>query len=706
MTIGNTFDQDDQPNNPLLSGAAVRRKLGSKTLFLLLSVSIIGCGLGRAWYATRLDAPTIDEAWHVVAGASYVRTGDYRLNPEHPPLVKLWMGAWLPEGSFVLPPFRHLVDKRDERDFTDDTFQLKNDPDRVQGRARVAMLVFNGLLLFGLGWSVLPIFGQGVTLATLALLAIDPTIAAHLPVVLTDLPVALLSSIAVALAFLAFRSWRIVPLVLASLALGLTLAAKHSGVVVMGAVGLIGIGMVAWGERDRWRAVWLRRACAIAAVLLGAYAVLWATYGFRFAESPLGLGSDGTLSFFNRPLADKINDLRSETTRAILWLCSDWHLLPRAYLWGLADIVRAGVEGRQEVFYLFGQRLEGDTPWYFFPAVLAVKLPLGVLVLALGGVVLAVRRRSPLSPQVKAGIAALAACGAFFMLALMRGNSGYAGVRHAIPVIPVLAILAAVALTSALQPGAPEAPAVRWWRRGALLLLGLSLVSALPLMRPWEYYNEIVGGADDAWRQFSDDGLDNSQRTRELASYYDAHVRGTAERAYDFYGMYDEEVQSRGLSFAELDATSNVIEGTVFMNARELAVRPTYDLAAFRDAAPAARFGNLFVYKGRFEVPWLAAAEKRAEAVDALAPQHADTARAARLLAEVVAVYPQDYQSSFELGNLYVERGEIPAAIAAYELSRKHSPPGDRVAGLLTEQIQALSEGKSAPQTIRNPWAE
>src|SRR6266540_2067338 len=35
------------------------------------------------------ESQTYDEAVHLTAGFSYLTTGDYRLNPEHPPLSKM-----------------------------------------------------------------------------------------------------------------------------------------------------------------------------------------------------------------------------------------------------------------------------------------------------------------------------------------------------------------------------------------------------------------------------------------------------------------------------------------------------------------------------------------------------------------------------------------------------------------------------------------
>ena len=50
---------------------------------------LLALALGHSLWATSRDGFTIDEPYHTAAGASYVLWGDYRLNPEHPPLVKL-----------------------------------------------------------------------------------------------------------------------------------------------------------------------------------------------------------------------------------------------------------------------------------------------------------------------------------------------------------------------------------------------------------------------------------------------------------------------------------------------------------------------------------------------------------------------------------------------------------------------------------------
>jgi hypothetical protein len=119
----------------------------------------------------------------------------------------------------------------------------------------------------------------------LLFLAIDPTVAAHLPIVMTDLPVSLLSATALALAVRAFQDWISADLFACSVARGLSLATKHSAPIFLIFVALTGTldafaVPVSRPEHSR-----LFRLAKLAAVVVGALIVLWGFYLFRFAES-------------------------------------------------------------------------------------------------------------------------------------------------------------------------------------------------------------------------------------------------------------------------------------------------------------------------------------------------------------------------------------------------------------------------------------
>ena len=395
------------------------------------------------------------------------------------------------------------------------------------------MMVLNGLLLLFLAGAVLRAFGPPVAIATAAILAIDPTVAAHLPVVMTDLPVALLASTAVLFAVCGFRTGSRLDLALGSLALGLTLGAKHSGLIALFAVVAMGVLIAALprpaGESGRPGRV--RTLGLTLAVAVGALVILWGLYGFRYPESHAGEEA------FNRPLALKIEDLQGSTSRAALLLATSAHVVPRAYLWGLADTIRAGLEGRNQPVPFFGRVYSNRGPLQYFPAVLAAKLPLGLLALVLAGLVL-LGTRIPPAPWRLPSLGLLALAGAF-LIALMRGAS-YAGVRHALPVLVSLAVCGGMALAlSVAHRGVARSLALGAVAAGAL--------SALPRTRPWEYYNELFGGPANAYRYFADEGVDMGQRSDDLARYYHERLEPAGEVPYVFYPMSRFEVQRRGL---------------------------------------------------------------------------------------------------------------------------------------------------------------
>ena len=675
----------------------------TKTVLALL-IALILCGILRSAIATRLDSFDIDEAYHITAGVTYVRLGDYRLNPEHPPLIKLWAGAFLTPGIFKAPQFRPLAEKWDERHFTETVVFTENDPDIAQRRVRLAMFILNGILLLGFALAVWRAFGSEIgprmALGALAFLVIDPTIAAHLPVVLTDLPVALLGATAMLLAWIAFRRGRTVDVVLAGLALGLTLGAKHTGLIVAVAVALLGAVMSLRKEENRPR---LRRLAQVLAVLVLAWITLWGLYRFRFNESPAGL------DLFNRPLAAKIADLHRPLLRDTVSLMARTHFMPRSYLWGLADILHVGVEGRVTPMFFMGNTYMQRAPFYFFPTVLLIKIPLGLIALALIGLVLAITTRDWPGREP---LLVILLFGGLLLAMLIKGTSSYAGMRHALIVLPSIAVAGAAALAIALQRKS------RLLRAGIVLATVVAMVSAVPVLRPWEYYNELVGGTKNAWHYLSDESMESGQRTKELAAYYHQYLEPRGEVPYVEYSESYAEDDRRGIpsmqaqwkAHPETD-TSDVVSGTVMIAASMLPAHPQsdyiLDYTPLLATKPVQRFGNLMIFHGTYMLSGPRAFRLADRALDAEYSATPDLAKAELLMARSLEVNPNVYYRWIELGNILIQRGKRDEARRAYENARTHAPAGDEIVGPLTQQIQRVSQDdlKSVPP-LRNPVLE
>ena len=675
----------------------------TKTIFALL-VGLVLCGVLRSAITTRLDSFDIDEAYHITAGVTYARLGDYRLNPEHPPLIKLWVGKFLTPSVCKTPTLRPMSEKWDERHFTETVVFTENDPDVNQRRARLAMFALNGILLLGFALAVWRAFGSRVgppmAVGALAFLIIDPTIAAHLPVVLTDLPVALLGITAVLLAWTVFRWGRTLDVLLAGFALGLTFGAKHTGLIVGIAVVVLGAVMLLRREDNRSR---LRRLGQVAAILLLAWIILWGLYRFRFNESPAGL------DLFNRPLAAKIADLHSPVLRGAVSLMARTHFMPRSYLWGLADILHVGVEGRVTPIFFMSHLYLQRAPLYFFPTVILLKIPLGLIALSIAGALLLLTSRSwPGKEPLLVSIL----FGALLLGMLMKGTSSYAGMRHALIVLPSVALAAAAAFAIA-------------WERKSRALLGvlalttlLAMASAIPVMRPWEYYNELVGGKDDAWRHLSDESMESGQRTRELAAYYHQYLEPKGEIPYVEYSESYAEDDRRGIpsmqaqwkAHPETD-TSDVVSGTVMIAATMLAPGQhsdfILDYTPLLATQPVQRYGNLMIFHGTFTLSGPRATRLADRALDAEYSQTPDLEKAEVFLSRSLEANPRIYYRWIEMGNIRLQRGRREDAARAYENARVNAPQGDAIIPLIALQIQRVSqEDLKSVAPLRNPVLE
>jgi tetratricopeptide (TPR) repeat protein len=672
--------------------------MGFKT-FLGLVLLLAVLGIVRSAIATRLDGFTLDEAYHIAAGVSYVRYGDFRINPEHPPLVKMWVGGIVAATGFHLEPIRQFSDKPDERAFTQSAVFLKNDPDSVQRRARDAMFVLNTLLLISLALALERVFDAPVALGALLFLVIDPTVAAHWPVVMTDLPVALLMATATVLATRAFRDWLWKDLAACSVFLGLALAAKHSAPVVLLSVVSIGMWMAFSRPIQQGGDSRSQRVMKAGTVLAGAILILWGFYFFRYAETRSGK------ELFNRPLADKIQDVNTPFYHSVLAGMATSRVVPRAYLWGFADTVHAGMEGRPFPHLIFGRFYLRKGPIYFFPAMIALKLPIGLSALSILGLIFFFSHRLPAEWNFPAGV--VLATSIWFLLVLANGAI-YAGIRHALPVLVLLSIFAGLFVERALISTSLSLKGL------AVLAYVLAGASALPAFRPWEYFNEFVGGPQNAYKYFDDEGVDLGQRSKELVAYYRRFLKPAGEMAYVIYGTTDEELKARDVEFLGRDLQRDrdrlsqpEWSGTMFSVPVSTSRSPYWDLVALRDATPKARLGNLVVYQGTFRLPGLAAATLYYYGRQKLYADKPDTTAAEKMFQQSVDLDPNAFFVHIELGNLLLKRGAREEALQAYTNALKYSPEDRLIRRPIEEQISRIRRnppGEISP--IRNPGLE
>jgi tetratricopeptide (TPR) repeat protein len=673
------------------------RVLRPRGFFTLCVLLMVGAAIMRSAIATRLDGFTMDEAYHIAAGVSYVQTGDFRVNPEHPPLVKLWVGSFVSATGFHLSALRKFTDKPDERDFTEGDVYLHNDFESVQRRARMAMFALNGLLMVALSFALRREFGAGAALGTLLFLAIDPTVAAHMPVVMTDLPVSLLGATAVVLAIRAFRDWRWSDLACCAVALGLALAAKHSAPIFFLFLMLAGAVCAFANPLTGPAEARYARLLKLLAVGVTAVVILWGFYGFRYAETHSGEGA------FNLPLAEKVADLHSPLYRAVLTEMAATHIAPRAYIWGFADTLRAGFQLRAHPVSAFGRAYGRNGPKYFFPAMIALKLPIGLGVLVLIGLGLYLARRLPQEWNLGLGIV-LAAALAFLTVLSSGATSG--GIRHAMPVVALLSIFAGCATYFGLV--SKYAP----FRVVVAVLLFAAAASALPVMRPWEYFNELIGGTKNGYRYFNDDGVDLWQRSKELATYYRQVLEPAGEKPVLAYPVGWSESKARGVDWLNQNIDlQQYLKGspTVLVDAASLSPRSYWNHPSLRERTPTARFGNLLVFRGPcVDCGALLSVGLFYGSIAKMFSVKPDLNAAEKMLQLSIALDPTTpYFVYLQLGNLYLREGLREKALQAYTDAAQHADIDPVGKGLIEQQIKRVSsEPLNQVPELRNPGME
>ena len=346
----------------------------------LIAAALLAVLAVLLYTSARQESQVFDESDHLYAGYEYWKHADFGTNPEHPPLAK--MLATIPLLSMGLKEPPHFpVPYFKMEDFINSTTFLYSSGDAdgllMRGRTVVA--------LFSLGLAVLvylaasELFGSLAGLLALGLFVFEPVMLSNGALVTTDMPLACLFFASTYAFYRFLKRPTVLRLALCAAAAGLTMAAKHSGALVLPTLLLLGLAdyiahRVTFGllpeEGNRLRTLnLLQLAGALAAIGLVSYGFLWAIYGFRYAARP------GQLVLVPS-LAEYVVRLSPLKQGAIMFFAR-YHLFPEAYLYGWADILQIAGD---RATYIFG-RLYATGQWFFFPGVFVVKSTLALMIL-------------------------------------------------------------------------------------------------------------------------------------------------------------------------------------------------------------------------------------------------------------------------------------------------------------------------------------
>jgi hypothetical protein len=545
-----------------LEPPAHRRHRWRDALFVAVALGVFAAlSLGSA----AQESATFDEAIHLPPGYAALSFGDYWVEPFHPPLARALAALPLLALDVEADPGSPLLARRRAWAFAHRFLYVWNDADRLLFWGRLPILALAMALAVAVFAWTRRHWGAPAAWAALGLCVLDPDLLAHSHAVTTDVAVTLWVFVAV-VAFerlSAHPSWA--RLLGAGAAFGCALASKFSAVVLgplIVALGLLEILAAALRRRAAARSAaaargdagepaarsahradgestagpgggtepvapaprgsaardLLRLGARLVAMGLITVAVLWAAHGFRRAPNEAQPGAAVAYSW-------EAVRLQSPLLQGGIELARDSSLLPHPWVYGLAYLL-AGKHGGTA--FLFGEESTRGW-WYYFPATIALKTPLALLLLVAAALAAlahrAWRHRDP--PAAAAPGDGTPAAGrepqgapapttwrleayvwvpVVFWLVVAMASGVNIGHRHILPIYPFLFVAAgrvvAAAWTSRRAVGRLAAAVLLTWYAGSTL-------------RSWPHFlthfNELGGGPRQGWRHLVDSNSDWGQ---------------------------------------------------------------------------------------------------------------------------------------------------------------------------------------------------
>lgn len=652
-------------------------------LLLIMLIESALCTLQRS--------PSWDEGDHIYSGYMNWKQGEYGLNPEHPPLVKLVATFPLLSLDLKVAP-RHGENFKEEAYMGGRELIFRNDPrygghysaDQILFRVHMAALVF-GLLLGGVIFAAgRQMFGSSVGLIALTLFVFDPSFLAHATFVTTDVGASCgyLASVYFFYRFIVQKNWQ--RALCCGLVVGLAFTTKHSMIVLPAVIVLLAVAEILreWiaARRLPWKEM-TRTALGILLAGVVAWAVVWAVYSFRFQM---------TAANVSYPSLEKEMRGLSAPMRGFILTGMHYHLLPYSYLFGLADVQKVG--NGWPTFFL-GEIHQHGLPIYF-PALLSAKWTLGTLALLLlsAGVYVTGKMRQG-RELIFLGVPLV------FFLGIAIASPLNLGVRHVLPAVPFVFLLIAAGVGWLVRRH-------RIWLYAVCLLLvahAADSLHAFPYYLP--YGNALWGGSAQMNQYFSDSAVDWAEQLIWTRQWIDQHQVKECYFAY-FADPYllpsDYGIPCKSLptfdSRSKMDIDlPPVVHGPVLVSMGDLngyefgtRVRNPYQNLNLRkpDAVIA---HSIAVFYGDVELPGAAAMAPTSRSRSALKKHPELALQEAR---KAVALEPRGFDANRALSEALAANGDRSGAMAALAVAKGRIPEMEPEAQLFW--IPALDKAEKA----------
>ena len=614
----------------------------------------------QLFFSVRRESQTWDEANHIFAGYRSWTHADFGLNPEHPPLVKLLATApllWSQPKSPVL----------EDRFFKEDAFLrgkeflYQNDPEKILSRTRTAaatLTILTALIVF---FGTREMFGTGAAFIALTLLTFDPNLLAHGALITTDVGLACFMFLSVYMFYRFVKSPSALRLIVAGASVGLVLAVKQTGLLVLPILFLLTaceIVLSMFGtNREKIGGHVFKLLGSLVLITLIGWVVLWSFYRFRYDARANGLQ-------MNPPLAEYVQGLEPSEAWPIS-TAARLRLLPESYLYGLADV---RLTANYYTSYVLG-KVYAHGVWFYFPVAFLIKSTIGVLALFLLSLaVIATRRFSRWRELLFLIVPVI-----FYLLVALTVGMNI-GVRHILVVYVFLYVLIGGTAWSLIRKSR------KWtYALGALLLVHAAS-SMLAFPNYIAYANELWGGPSQTHKYLTDSNSDWGQQLKSVKQYLDE--RGMKECWFVYFAAGVAEPSYYGIPCKPLPTINTLwlnepievpasIDGPLLISASNLSgvefgPGPLDPYGQFKLLKPTAVIDRgVFVFDGKFDLPLAAAISKVQKARNLAQAKQLEAALQEAQAA--VELAPDSIETQLALGDILREMGQLQQARTIYE---------------------------------------
>ncbi len=495
---------------------------------------------------------TVDEIVYIAAGYSYLRTHDYRMNRDHPPLMKMIAGVPLLFLNPTLP-----TDHYSWREWRWDEYEsmysfgdqflysANNNADQLVFWARIPIMAIGILLGVYVFLFARELYGVRAGYFALVLYCFSPNILAHTTLATTDIGVTCFSFISIYYLRRYFIRRQKSYLWLTGIFLGTSLAAKFSALYLMPSFVIVG-GFLAYKER-----------------------------GSRpFDDAPYDGYGVGRL----------FSDLTVMFSIALGVVILSYGIMEfPVFVEGLILLFRHNARGHPA--FLMGEHSMTGWPQYFLVA-FAVKTPLALVIL-IGGVTMLYRHINdePTGAVMRDLILIIPVAVMLGAAMMSRLNIG---IRHILPIYPFLFVYVSQFINWKANIGVKYGTVcalVGWY--------GLSSVAIAP--HYLAYFNELVGGPGQGYRYLIDSNIDWGQDLKALSLYMKERKLKKIKLA--FFGT--ASCAYRGIECEELACTPQAGILAVSVNRLVgLTEKQSRCFAWLREFTPVEKIGySIFVYE-------------------------------------------------------------------------------------------------------------